>query len=130
MISHRKRHLETGQFIEYHIVFFPDRSELCERFLEHEGIYGGLWLCQKISWDSNLLERPLLILNVKLEVHIHVFPMYLVPLDRDILTMELPEVFREVFLVRSQSNKTSSKDKGLIFYIQLNRNKTILLCGM
>jgi hypothetical protein len=58
---------------EFHIVFVPRKSHLCEKKLKELGVYG--------SFKDNLKE----------------FFLDLIPLDYDLLSMENPELFRVSF---------------------------------
>ncbi|KAI8809867.1 vacuolar protein sorting-associated protein 33A [Cladochytrium replicatum] len=58
--------------IEYSVFFVPRRTMVCERVLEEEGVYG--------------------------EVTLGEFHLDLVPLDEDVVSMELDNSFRELYL--------------------------------
>ncbi|KAK3094955.1 hypothetical protein FSP39_008319 [Pinctada imbricata] len=62
---------------KYHIIFVPRRLHLCEMMLEYEGIHG--------------------------DVTISEIEMHLIPLDRDILSLELPFFFRTLFLDQDET---------------------------
>ncbi|XP_078236973.1 vacuolar protein sorting-associated protein 33B isoform X1 [Pogona vitticeps] len=66
----------AGRTRKYKIIFSPQKLYTCEMVLEEEGIYGD------VSWDE--------------------WSFYLLPLDDDILSMELPEFFRDYFLEGDQ----------------------------
>lgn len=69
--QHIEQHSEKGQVKEYSIIFVPRRTMICERVLEDRGVYGDV----KIG-----------------ELH-----MDLVALDTDVLTLELPSCFYDVW---------------------------------
>nr|XP_032650095.1 vacuolar protein sorting-associated protein 33B isoform X3 [Chelonoidis abingdonii] len=62
-----------GRSRKYKIIFSPQKFYICELVLEEEGIYGD------VSCDE--------------------WAFYLLPLDEDLLSMELPEFFRDYFLM-------------------------------
>ncbi|XP_053128403.1 vacuolar protein sorting-associated protein 33B [Hemicordylus capensis] len=66
----------AGRTRKYKIIFSPQKFYTCEMVLEEEGIYGD------VTWDE--------------------WSFYLLPLDDDILSMELPECFRDYFLEGDQ----------------------------
>jgi hypothetical protein len=57
---------------EFHIIFVPRKSHLCEKKLKELGVYG--------SFKDNLKE----------------YFLDLIPLDYDLLSMENPELFRVI----------------------------------
>ncbi|NWY98374.1 VP33B protein, partial [Loxia curvirostra] len=62
----------SGRSRKYKIIFSPQKFYACEMVLEEEGIFGDV-TCDEWSF-------------------------YLLPLDEDIISMELPEFFRDYFL--------------------------------
>ncbi|XP_077173964.1 vacuolar protein sorting-associated protein 33B [Paroedura picta] len=66
----------AGRTRKYKIIFSPQKFYTCEMVLEEEGIYGD------VTWDE--------------------WSFYLLPLDDDIISMELPEFFRDYFLEGNQ----------------------------
>ncbi|CAM4638222.1 unnamed protein product [Caretta caretta] len=66
----------TGRSRKYKIIFSPQKFYTCELVLEEEGIYGD------VTCDE--------------------WAFYLLPLDDDLLSMELPEFFRDYFLEGDQ----------------------------
>nr|XP_028561907.1 vacuolar protein sorting-associated protein 33B isoform X2 [Podarcis muralis] len=66
----------AGRTRKYKIIFSPQKFYTCEMVLEEEGIYGD------VTWDE--------------------WSFYLLPLDDDIISMELPEFFRDYFLEGDQ----------------------------
>ncbi|XP_062998274.1 vacuolar protein sorting-associated protein 33B [Elgaria multicarinata webbii] len=66
----------AGRTRKYKIIFSPQKFHTCEMVLEEEGIYGD------VTWDE--------------------WSFYLLPLDDDIISMELPEFFRDYFLEGDQ----------------------------
>ncbi|XP_069758331.1 vacuolar protein sorting-associated protein 33B [Narcine bancroftii] len=61
-----------GRRHKYKIIFTPQKFYMCETVLEEEGIFGDVTFDE---WD-----------------------FYLLPLDNDLISMELPEFFRDYFL--------------------------------
>ncbi|KAK3995419.1 Sec1-like protein [Cladorrhinum sp. PSN332] len=59
---------------EYHIFWVPRRTQLCDKVLEEAGVLG----------DTNVAELPL----------------YFFPLDRDVLSLELDDSFRDLYLAK------------------------------
>lgn len=68
-IRREERSGGSGVKIEYHIVFLPNKSMLCEKRLIQDGVFGS--------------------------VRCHSLPVYLFPLDTDLLSMELASSFRD-----------------------------------
>ncbi|XP_060550699.1 vacuolar protein sorting-associated protein 33B isoform X2 [Pantherophis guttatus] len=66
----------VGRARKYKIIFSPQKFYTCELVLEEEGIYGD------VTWDE--------------------WSFSLLPLDNDIISMELPEFFRDYFLEADQ----------------------------
>ncbi|KAG8145328.1 hypothetical protein E2320_013655 [Naja naja] len=66
----------AGRVRKYKIIFSPQKFYTCELVLEEEGIYGD------VTWDE--------------------WSFSLLPLDNDIISMELPEFFRDYFLEADQ----------------------------
>ncbi|KAL8197329.1 UNVERIFIED_CONTAM: Vacuolar protein sorting-associated protein 33B [Gekko kuhli] len=66
----------AGRTRKYKIIFSPQKFYTCEMVLEEEGIYGD------VTWDE--------------------WSFYLLPLDDDVISMELPEFFRDYFLEGNQ----------------------------
>ncbi|XP_071610120.1 vacuolar protein sorting-associated protein 33B isoform X1 [Heliangelus exortis] len=62
----------SGRTRKYKIIFSPQKFYACEMVLEEEGVFGDV-TCDEWSF-------------------------YLLPLDEDIISMELPEFFRDYFL--------------------------------
>ncbi|NWS71166.1 VP33B protein, partial [Crotophaga sulcirostris] len=62
----------SGRSRKYKIIFCPQKFYACEMVLEEEGVFGDV-TCDEWSF-------------------------YLLPLDEDIISMELPEFFRDYFL--------------------------------
>uniref|UniRef100_A0A8C9EW04 Vacuolar protein sorting-associated protein 33B n=1 Tax=Pavo cristatus TaxID=9049 RepID=A0A8C9EW04_PAVCR len=62
----------SGRSRKYKIIFSPQKFYACEMVLEEEGVFGDV-TCDEWSF-------------------------YLLPLDEDIISMELPEFFRDYFL--------------------------------
>ncbi len=61
-----------NESIEFHIIFVPRKSHLCEKKLKELGVFG--------SFKDNLKE----------------FFLDLIPLDYDLLSMETPELFKVI----------------------------------
>ncbi|NWI13551.1 VP33B protein, partial [Crypturellus soui] len=66
----------AGRSRKYKIIFSPQKFYACEMVLEEEGVFGDV-TCDEWSF-------------------------YLLPLDDDIISMELPEFFRDYFLEGDQ----------------------------
>ncbi|MFT7816448.1 vacuolar protein sorting-associated protein 33B isoform X1 [Arapaima gigas] len=66
----------AGKFRRYKIIFTPQKFYACETVLEEQGIYGD------VSTDE--------------------WAFYVLPLDDDIISLELPEFFRDNFLEGDQ----------------------------
>ncbi|XP_034049277.1 vacuolar protein sorting-associated protein 33B [Thalassophryne amazonica] len=66
----------AGKFRRYKIIFTPQKFFACETVLEEQGIFGD------VTTDD--------------------WPFYLLPLDDDIISLELPEFFRHNFLEGDQ----------------------------
>ncbi|XP_064620988.1 vacuolar protein sorting-associated protein 33B-like [Lineus longissimus] len=62
---------------KYKIIFVPKKCHVCERILEQEGVFGH------VSLDE--------------------FHLDLIPLDRDLLSLEMPGFFKSFFLENDQS---------------------------
>ncbi|XP_062498685.1 vacuolar protein sorting-associated protein 33B isoform X6 [Pezoporus occidentalis] len=67
----------SGRSRKYKIIFSPQKFYACEMVLEEEGVFGDV-TCDEWSF-------------------------YLLPLDEDIISMELPEFFRDYFLPAQSS---------------------------
>ncbi|XP_031704570.1 vacuolar protein sorting-associated protein 33B [Anarrhichthys ocellatus] len=66
----------VGRFRRYKIIFTPQKFFACEAVLEEQGIFG------EVTTDE--------------------WSFYLLPLDEDIISLELPEFFRDNFLAGDQ----------------------------
>lgn len=66
----------VGKFRRYKIIFSPQKFYACETVLEEQGVYGD------VTTDE--------------------WAFYLLPLDDDIISLELPEFFRDTFLEGNQ----------------------------
>ncbi|XP_005989821.1 vacuolar protein sorting-associated protein 33B isoform X2 [Latimeria chalumnae] len=66
----------SGRLRKYKIIFSPQKFYMCETVLEEQGIYGDV-TCDEWSF-------------------------YMLPLDDDVISMELPEFFRDYFLEGDQ----------------------------
>ncbi|XP_038164403.1 vacuolar protein sorting-associated protein 33B isoform X1 [Cyprinodon tularosa] len=66
----------AGKYRRYKIIFTPQKFYACEAVLEEQGIYGD------VTTDE--------------------WAFYLLPLDDDIISLELPEFFRDQFLAGDQ----------------------------
>ncbi|XP_014915744.1 vacuolar protein sorting-associated protein 33B [Poecilia latipinna] len=66
----------AGKFRRYKIIFTPQKFYVCEAVLEEQGVFG--------------------------DVTIDEWAFYLLPLDEDIISLELPEFFRDNFLAGDQ----------------------------
>ena len=71
--DHIRTHSKTTK-LEYTICFVPRRTLICERLLEEEGVYG--------------------------DVTIREYHLDIISLEDDLLSLELENSFREVFVVR------------------------------
>jgi len=60
----------SGVKTDFHVIFVPRKSLLCEKRLVAAGVYGSL--------------------------RCHSLPIYLFPLDTDLLSMELPQAYRDI----------------------------------
>ncbi|XP_044135433.1 vacuolar protein sorting-associated protein 33B [Bufo gargarizans] len=67
---------KSGVSRKYKIIFSPQKFYTCDMILEQEGVYGD------VTSDE--------------------WPFYLLPLDDDIISMELPEFYRDYFLEGDQ----------------------------
>ena len=65
----------------------PRRTLVCEKIFEDEGILG--------------------------EITIREFPLYFIPLENDLLSLELESSFEELYLVRSSVPHSQLPDLGL-----------------
>jgi hypothetical protein len=74
-----------GQEIEYSVFLAPRRTLVCDKIFEDEGILG--------------------------DVNIREFPLYFVPLESDLLSMELESSFEELYLVRHSA--VAVQEKGI-----------------
>lgn len=54
---------------KYHLLFVPQKSSLCTERLKHKGVFGSIVSIEELKW--------------------HLFPY-----DSDVVSMEIPEVFR------------------------------------
>ncbi|TSK20022.1 Vacuolar protein sorting-associated protein 33B [Bagarius yarrelli] len=72
----------SGRFRRYKIIFTPQKFYACDAVLEEQGVYGD------VSSDE--------------------WAFYLLPLDDDIISMELPEFFRDYFLEGDQRWMTTA----------------------
>ncbi|KAG0124181.1 Sec1-like protein [Tuber indicum] len=70
-----------GQQFEYNVMFVPRRTLVCEKILEDEGVLGDLTIGE--------------------------FPLHFIPLESDLLSLELEDAFEELYL---------RKDHTSIFY--------------
>lgn len=80
---------------KYHLFFVPKKSLLCMERLKHKGVYGSLFLVEELKCD-------------------------LFPFDSDLVSMEIPEVFRLVFCFLSRHT-------SLVHVTENTRWKTIQL---
>eukprot|EP00088_Acartia_fossae_P005844 TRINITY_DN12644_c0_g1_i2.p1 TRINITY_DN12644_c0_g1~~TRINITY_DN12644_c0_g1_i2.p1 ORF type:complete len:625 (+),score=133.75 TRINITY_DN12644_c0_g1_i2:46-1875(+) len=71
-IRSEERRGGSGLKMDYHIIFLPKKSLFCEKRLKESGVYGSLTIYE--------------------------LPIYLYPLDTDLLSMELPDSFKELTL--------------------------------
>ena len=67
----------TSKKGEISIFMVPQKTLLCERILEEEGVYG--------------------------DVHISEFPLYMIPLDDDVYSLELNDSFADLYLRKDTS---------------------------
>ncbi|KAK3510157.1 hypothetical protein QTP70_026749 [Hemibagrus guttatus] len=72
----------SGRFRRYKIIFTPQKFYACDTVLEEQGVYGD------VTSDE--------------------WAFYLLPLDDDIISLELPEFFRDYFLEGDQRWVTSA----------------------
>ncbi|KAJ3333130.1 hypothetical protein HDU76_011207 [Blyttiomyces sp. JEL0837] len=70
--SHVQRSSEEGQEIDYNLFFVPRRTLVCEKVLEDAGVYG--------------------------DIRIGEYHLDLIPLEDDVLSMEMEDSYRELFL--------------------------------
>lgn len=59
---------------EFSVFIVPRRTLVCNKILEDAGVLG--------------------------DVSVEEFPLYLIPLEQDVLSLELPDSFGELYLVR------------------------------
>ncbi|XP_060709854.1 vacuolar protein sorting-associated protein 33B isoform X2 [Hemiscyllium ocellatum] len=74
----------SARLRKYKIIFTPQKFFMCETVLEEEGIFGD------VTFDE--------------------WAFYLLPLDDDIISMELPEFFRDYFLMTYELWKEMVED--------------------
>ncbi|CAF0986915.1 unnamed protein product [Brachionus calyciflorus] len=82
-IAENVRSIESelkNEIKEFHILFVPRKTHLCEKKLKELGVYG--------SFKNNLKE----------------FFLDLIPLDYDLLSMESPELFKDSFLYNDMTH--------------------------
>lgn len=72
-VGHIREHAKNGNKINYSVFFVPRRTLICERVLEEEGVYGDITLGE--------------------------YHLDFIPLDEDLLSLELDDSFRELYLV-------------------------------
>ncbi|KAK1327830.1 hypothetical protein QTO34_012738 [Cnephaeus nilssonii] len=99
----------AGRTRKYKVIFSPQKFYACEMVLEEEGIYGG---CVSLNVSGNRWAFPQkvehapstgrLMVSVPTDVSCDEWAFSLLPLDVDLLSMELPEFFRDYFLEGDQ----------------------------
>ncbi|EPS40563.1 hypothetical protein H072_5544 [Dactylellina haptotyla CBS 200.50] len=67
-----------GQDLEHSLFFVPRRTPLCDRILEDEGVFG--------------------------DVTINEYPLYFIPLEPDVLSLELDDAFEDLYLHKTYSS--------------------------
>ncbi|KAF3120232.1 hypothetical protein TWF703_002690 [Orbilia oligospora] len=67
-----------GQDLENSLFFVPRRTPLCDRILEDEGVFG--------------------------DVTINEYPLYFIPLEPDILSLELDDAFEDLYLHKTYTS--------------------------
>lgn len=80
--EHIQNHQRDDQRKNYYIFFVPRQTMLCERHLEEEGVYGDVTLGE--------------------------FQLDLIPFEKDVLSLEMEDSFRECFL---------DGDRTSLFYV-------------
>lgn len=80
--DHIHDHAYKGEKKEYFVFFVPRRTMICERVLEEEGVYGDITIGE--------------------------YPLDLIPFDDDVLSLELPQSYKECFL---------EGDRTALFYV-------------
>ncbi|KAM6426348.1 vacuolar protein sorting-associated protein 33B isoform 2-T2 [Liasis olivaceus] len=104
----------AGRVRKYKIIFSPQKFYPCELLLEEEGIYGD------VTWDE--------------------WSFSLLPVDDDIISMELPEFFRDYFLMvhelwreiaeESEVDSVGQKPEiGQVFLIDRDVDYVTALCS-
>ena len=77
--NHIHDHREKAQRKEYFIYFVPRKTILCDRVLAETGVLGDV--------NTNM----------------HEFRLDLIPLDQDLLSLELPSPYRDLYLMQDPS---------------------------
>ncbi|KAK6541217.1 hypothetical protein TWF694_008584 [Orbilia ellipsospora] len=67
-----------GQDLEHSLFFVPRRTPLCDRILEDEGVFG--------------------------DVTVNEYPLYFIPLEPDVLSLELDDAFEDLYLHKTYSS--------------------------
>ncbi|EWC45251.1 hypothetical protein DRE_05978 [Drechslerella stenobrocha 248] len=67
-----------GQDFEHSLFFVPRRTPLCDRILEDEGVFG--------------------------DVTINEYPLYFIPLEPDVLSLELDDAFEDLYLHKTYTS--------------------------
>ncbi|KAI9202754.1 Sec1-like protein [Polychytrium aggregatum] len=70
--SQVQQNASNGKRIEYQLLFVPRRSVICEKLLEDEGVLG--------------------------EIHIGEYELDIVPLDEDVLSLEVESAFKDIYV--------------------------------
>ncbi|XP_036590482.1 vacuolar protein sorting-associated protein 33B isoform X1 [Trichosurus vulpecula] len=94
----------AGRSRKYKVIFSPQKFYACEMVLEEEGIYGALCMVSYHGWleDSSCQHCHPWLLFTPTDVSCDEWAFSLLPLDVDLLSMELPEFFRDYFLEGNQ----------------------------
>ncbi|KAJ3126525.1 hypothetical protein HK098_007425 [Nowakowskiella sp. JEL0407] len=90
-----RSHTQAGIKLEYSLFFVPRRTMICERVLEEEGVYG--------------------------DISIGEYHLDIIPLDDDVISMELDNSFRELFL---------DGDTSAVYYVAKSIMKLQTLFGI
>jgi len=89
-----------GDKKNFYIFFTPRRRMICERVLEEAGIYEGSLDVARLSLIAFIDDLLLSFVDITISE----FHMDLVPFDSDVLSMELPNAFRDCALEGDRYN--------------------------
>src|SRR5689334_17411094 len=81
----------------YQLIFISKRNIICERILEEEGVIGSIYFLNNFCFNLFSSHSSLIAYT---EISIGDFAVDFIPLEKDLLSLEINHCYRSLYLVK------------------------------